>query len=112
MDYNIRKLTGIQFFIPKAMDKDQQIHVYQTLNEIVLKKYGTPLDRKIYSLKYKHNRQEYIATVGEISDYNKSLVLGIIEISHSFFVFTHPGDTIQVGIHEAYEVTEFAQDEK
>jgi hypothetical protein len=102
----------MEFFVPSTKSTEQADNVYTAIKEHVKDslKWNIQNDR-IYSIKYRHNGREYIATVGDVETFTHDLVLAILK-SNTYLVCTINrgglrGEPILVGYEEALNITYF-----
>ncbi len=103
----------MNFFVPQTK-KSQQEATYQAISEqIVDQMRWTIAPRRIFSLRWIHDKKEYYAEVGkkEQNEYRYQ-IMAIME-SNSYLIFTRSesgtsGTTILVNKDEVTEVLEFA----
>ncbi len=102
----------MKFFVPQAKKSEQEA-TYQAISEqIVEQMRWTIAPRRIYSLKWLHDKKQYSAEVGQLEhNENRYTIMAILE-SNAYLIFTRgkngaPGTTILVNKDEAYDVVEF-----
>ena len=66
------------FFVPYAESPEQAERVYESIRDFMAKVAFRPTDRRIYSIAYRHNGRNYVATVGEKGPENER-VIAILE---------------------------------
>ncbi|MDP4038419.1 MAG: hypothetical protein Q8P54_00400 [bacterium] len=103
----------MQFFIPHT-PKTNQLATYQSIIDAIKYQLGCKItDRKIYSLRYTHDKKDYSAIVGQLEQIeNRYKVLAIIE-ANLYVVFaravrTHDILTILVNKDEVHTIEDFA----
>jgi hypothetical protein len=78
----------MRFFIPNATDDVQAEQVYTATKTFVEQQTSSPLiERRIYSVGFKHNGVDYIATVGRIFERLGEEVIAIVE-GYIFYLCT------------------------
>lgn len=105
----------MKFFIPAAKDKDQEDRVYNSIKQFLKDELGANMsERKIFSLSYKHNGNNYYAEVGKNDEIEKDVVIAILyEKTRDLYHICTPnrgvvrGMSILVGAHDAISVTDF-----
>jgi hypothetical protein len=102
----------MKFFIPAAKNEEQTENVYAAIKEFAKEnlKWNIQNDR-IYSLQYRHNGREYIATVGDTETFTHDTVLAILK-SNTYLICTVNrgglrGEPILVGYEEVLDITYF-----
>ncbi len=105
----------MKFFIPAAKDKDQEGHVYDSIKQFLKDELGANMsERKIFSLSYTRNGNNYHAEVGKNGEIEKDVVIVILyETARDLYhVCTRNrgvvrGMSILVGAHDIISVTDF-----
>jgi hypothetical protein len=105
----------MKFFIPAAKDKTREQEVYNGIKKFLAEEHGCQVtDRKIFSLQYQHNSQEYYAEVDQPHPQNGETVVAILYgTSHSLYYIctltrgVAQGVPIYVGAHDVRSVVEF-----
>jgi hypothetical protein len=105
----------MKFFIPAAKDKEQEQNVYQGIRKFLSEELGAVFtDRKVFSLRYRHDGKDYYAEVGKTHSLNGEPVIAILyeELRKLYHVCTTNrgvlrGGSILVGQHEVREVLDF-----
>ena len=102
-------MSQTPFFIPAARTTKEQAEVYEAICKFVAQNTGWDIsDRKIFSIRYRHEGVEAIAQVGE-GDIDGEIVLAILD-SITYLVCTPNrggirGAPIMVGKDEVSDVT-------
>jgi hypothetical protein len=102
----------MKFFLPKAKNAREAEQLYEASRKFCEQQTGCKIrDRRVYSLRYRHNGQEYFAQVGSL-DYTEGLVLCIFESEVTYFVCTPNrgvlrGPPVLVGREEVSDVEDF-----
>ncbi len=91
----------MKFFLPTATSEEQQNQIYADIRRFAQATLGWPFtDRRVFSIRYRHNGIEALAQVGE-RDIDGEVILAIFE--STTYVVTTPnrggfrGDPILVG---------------
>lgn len=78
----------MRFFIPKSKDEVQAVEIYEGARTFCEKQTGwKTTNRRIFSVRYRHNGVEYLAQVGSL-DYTEGLVICIFETPQCYLVCT------------------------
>lgn len=110
----------MRFFIPRAKDKAEEQQVYSAVKQHLLEELGANCnDRKIFSLRYRHDGREYGAEVGQPHLYNSQIVISILyePLRDLYHVCTDTrgvfrGNSILVGGHDVLSAVDFESDEE
>src|SRR5688572_4825773 len=109
----------MRFFIPVAKDKEQERNVYEGIRKFLSEELGAVFsDRKVFSLKYRHDGKDYYAEVGKVHPLNGEHVIAILyeELRRLYHVCTPNrgvlrGMSILVGLHEVEAAIDFDRDD-
>jgi hypothetical protein len=109
----------MKFFIPAAKDKAQEKNVYEGTRKFLSQELGAAFtDRKVFSLRYRHDGKDYYAEVGKLHSLNQEPVIAILyEDMRSLYHVCTPnrgvirGMSILVGGHEVREATDFDRED-
>lgn len=109
----------MKFFIPAAKDKAQEQNVYEGTRTFLSQELGaTFTDRKVFSLRYRHEGKDYYAEVGKLHSLNGEHVIAILyEDLRSLYHVCTPnrgvlrGMSILVGQHEVKEAVDFDRED-
>lgn len=102
----------MRFFVPNASDGQQAQQLYEGARRFCeAQMQWQTTQRKIYSIRYRHDGVEYLAQVGSL-DYSEGLVVCIFETAQAFLVCTPErgvlrGSPIIVGCPDCSDVEEF-----
>jgi len=102
----------MKFFIPHAKNKEEETKVYEAIKKFANTTLGWDIvDRRIFSLRYFHDGNEYYAEVGKVEQVEGEEVIAILE-SVTYLICTTNrgvirGMPILVGKDEAYSVIDF-----
>jgi hypothetical protein len=105
----------MNFFLPAAQDAAQAERVYEGIRKSVQSQIPYPLtDRRIYSIRHRHDGKLYEATVGEVFGRVGEIVIAIIESTHLYYVCTENrgvarGEPYLVGRNEVISIEDFEQ---
>ncbi len=73
----------MKFFIPHAKDKKEEEEIYDAIKKFAKNTViSNIMDRKIFSIRYKHDGNDYYAEVGKIALQNGEEVIAILESSY------------------------------
>jgi hypothetical protein len=86
----------MKFFIPNAKDDKQAQDIFEGILNYNNRIIGKILDRKIYSITYKHHNIKYLAAVGGNEVRTNEQIIAILE-SNSFLICT-PNRGVDNGI--------------
>ncbi|MEW6686790.1 MAG: hypothetical protein AB1393_11390 [Candidatus Edwardsbacteria bacterium] len=102
----------MKFFIPGAKDDREAQDILESIKKFAKKTTGWNVtDRKIFSIKFKHRRKEYVAEVGQQDWVTGETVIAILE-SDTFLVCTPNQGVIRnmpilVGKREVDSIVDF-----
>src|SRR6266571_2400387 len=102
----------MKFFVPHAKGNEQEQRVYDAIKTFAGETLGWDVsDRKIFSIRYKHDGKDYYAEVGQTEKVEGEEVVAILE-SNTYLVCTTNrgvarGMPILVGKEEAYIIKDF-----
>jgi len=78
---------AVKFFIPFAEDEAQTEEVYNATKEFATQQTGWGVvDRRIFSLSYKHDGKRYLAEVGQIDERVNEPIIAILESDNSAYL--------------------------
>lgn len=105
----------MKFFIPAAKNEQQEEQVYNSVKRFLGEQLGAQFsNRKIASLRYRHDGNTYHAEVGEIHGLNNEPVIAILfePLRNLYHVCTTSrgvirGMSILVGHHDVVSVADF-----
>ncbi len=103
----------MEFFIPKMENKDEESKLYDSIKKFAKETTGRDIrDRKIYSIKWRHGREDCEAQVGEIQHRQGEIVMAILESEAIYLVCTwnrgvRRGEPLLVGRQELLSITDF-----
>lgn len=101
----------MKFFVPHTIDNERAEDAYNNIVKRNDNYLGKILEKRIYSITYKHNGKKYHSCVGEMHEIINEPILAILE-SNIFLVCTpnrgvFRGEPILVGHDEIISVEEF-----
>lgn len=100
------------FFVPAASSPEQSALVWQSIKQFAAETLGwQPTDRRVYSVRYRHNGKNFHSIVGEPHEVTRELVCAILETAHCWLICTPNrgvvrGSPILIGIPSDF--TEFS----
>jgi hypothetical protein len=104
----------MKFFIPHAENEAQAEEVYAGIKRIVLKETlnETIKERRIYSIRFRHDGVNYVATVGDIFERLGEPVIALLEGTALFHLCTPSRAVVKggpyfIGREEVTSITEF-----
>jgi hypothetical protein len=103
----------MKFFIPHADDKEQEERVYDSIRKWAVETTGNRvLDRRIYSISWRHEGRRYESSVGKPDGRLGEEVIAILEGEATYLVCTTNrgvarGMPMLVGKDEAFVVVDF-----
>lgn len=102
----------MRFFVPGAASSEVALKAWEAFRQFARDTLGWPVtERKIFSIRYRHNDEEHRAEVGWIFKPTREAVLAILE-SDAYLICTENrggvrGEPILVGKEEVLSVTDF-----
>jgi hypothetical protein len=105
----------MKFFIPAAKDEAQEQNVYEGIRKFLTQELGAAFtDRKVFSLRYRHDGKDYYAEVGKPHSLNGEPVIAILyeDLRKLYHVCTPNRGVLRdisilVGQHEVETATDF-----
>ena len=105
----------MKFFVPFSKNKQQAFEVYDGIVKFNKEQLGREIiNRKIYSIYYKHDNKYFTAKVGDQEPRTGEIVVAILESDILFYICTPNrgvvrGEPILVGKVEIISVSEFSR---
>lgn len=78
----------MKFFMPACTTDDKAESTYNAIKLLVKETVGWDItDRRIFRIEFQHKSIPYEAEVGKVTDFNREMVVAILE-SHTFLICT------------------------
>jgi hypothetical protein len=101
----------MKFFVPDVENEEKAERLYQATKKFAAETCWPVADRRIQSIRYKHDGKPFLAMVGEVEPITGEKVIAILE-SNTYLVCTSSrgvlrGQPILVGKNEVTSVIDF-----